>query len=151
MTWVDGGMLRNFPINAFERRTAPAALAHHRRQTVLAADPVPGHQGGGSACRGAGCLHTMMNEWDVYSVDAATAGRTIFVDNAGISTTEFGLTAAQRDELFLNGVTAATDFLIEMGPGAGSPQRHRGAGTRAGAAGRRLVRHRDRAALATAR
>ena len=33
-----------------------------------------------------GCLHTMMGEWDAYSVDAATAGRTIFVDNAGIST-----------------------------------------------------------------
>ena len=26
----------------------------------------------------------MMNEWDAYSVDAATAGRTIFVDNAGV-------------------------------------------------------------------
>ena len=26
----------------------------------------------------------MMSEWDAYSVDAATAGRTIFVDNGGI-------------------------------------------------------------------
>jgi hypothetical protein len=57
----------------------------------------------------------MMNEWDAYGVDAATAGRTIFVDNAGIATTDFGLSPDQRNELFLNGVRAATDFVIEMG------------------------------------
>ena len=31
------------------------------------------------------------------------------------ATTDFDLTQAQRNELFLNGVTAATDFVIEMG------------------------------------
>jgi hypothetical protein len=57
----------------------------------------------------------MMGEWDAYSVGAATAGRTIFVDNAGISTTDFDLAPAQRHELFVNGVAAATSFIIEMG------------------------------------
>ena len=57
----------------------------------------------------------MMSEWDSTSVDAATAGRTIFVDNGGIGTTDFDLTEDQRHELFLNGVRAATAFVIEMG------------------------------------
>ncbi len=57
----------------------------------------------------------MMSEWDASSIGAAAAGRTIFVDNAGISTTDFDLTAAQRNQLFLNGVSAATSFIIEMG------------------------------------
>ena len=100
MTWVDGGMLRNFPINAFDREDGgPAPLAHHRRQAVLAADRVPATKAAGPRYGEArGCLHTMMNEWDAYGVDAATAGRTIFVDNAGISTTDFDLThrPAQR-------------------------------------------------------
>ena len=56
-----------------------------------------------------------MNEWDAYSVDESTAARTIFVDNAGLTATDFDLTPAQQDELFLNGVRAATAFVIEMG------------------------------------
>ena len=79
----------------------------------------------------------MMGEWDGYSVDAATAGRTIFVDNAGISTTDFDLTTAQRHQLFLNGVTAATDFILEMGA--------RGRVPRSGAEARELVRARPAA------
>jgi hypothetical protein len=55
-----------------------------------------------------------MNEWDMYSVDAATAARTIFVDSGDLSATEFNLTADQQNTLFLSGVRAATEFLIEM-------------------------------------
>jgi len=36
------------------------------------------------------------------------------VDNAGISTTDFDIDKKQQDGLFLNGVSAATDFLILM-------------------------------------
>jgi hypothetical protein len=63
---------------------------------------------------GVHCLRTMMNEWDTYEIDAATAGRTIFVDNGGITATDFHLTTGQQDTLFLNGVAAASDFVIEM-------------------------------------
>ena len=57
----------------------------------------------------------MMNEWDAYSVDEATAGRTIFIDNGGITATDFSLTPDQQNLLYLNGVKAATEFVIEMG------------------------------------
>jgi hypothetical protein len=64
----------------------------------------------------------MMNEWDAYAIDAATAGRTIFVDNGGVATTQFDLTPAQQDMLFLNGVSAATEFVIEMAQAGGIPR-----------------------------
>ncbi len=117
VTWVDGGMLRNFPINAFARvdggppRWPTIGVKLSSLQTQF-----PATQAARSTYAEArGCLHTMMNEWDAYGVDAATAGRTIFVDNAGISTTDFDLDPDQRNELFLNGVRAATAFVIEMG------------------------------------
>ena len=117
VTWVDGGMLRNFPINAFDREDGGpprwptigvklSALQMQHPTTKAAAS---------TFAEARGCLHTMMNEWDATSVDAATAGRTIFVDNGGIGTTDFDLTRDQRDVLFLNGVRAATVFVIEMG------------------------------------
>lgn len=60
------------------------------------------------------CVKTMMNEWDAYQVDETTAGRTIFVDNAGLTATDFHLTQEQQDTLFRNGVAGATNFIIEM-------------------------------------
>jgi hypothetical protein len=64
----------------------------------------------------------MMNEWDAYNVDESTAARTIFVDNAGLKATDFDLTTAQQNQLFLNGVDAATAFVIEMGGRGGVPR-----------------------------
>ena len=64
----------------------------------------------------------MMNEWDRYHVDQTTAARTIFVDNLGLSATQFELTPQQQDELFLSGVRAATSFLIEMSAIGGVPR-----------------------------
>ncbi len=63
-----------------------------------------------------------MNEWDAYNVDESTAARTIFVDNAGLTATDFDLTTAQQDQLFLNGVDAATAFVIEMSGRGGVPR-----------------------------
>ena len=117
VTWVDGGMLRNFPINAFDRADGGPA----RWPTIgiklssLQTDFPPTKSEVTAFGEARGCLHTMMNEWDAYGIDAATAGRTIFVDNAGIGSTQFELTTEQQDKLFLNGVGAATAFIIEMG------------------------------------
>jgi NTE family protein len=117
VTWVDGGMLRNFPINAFDREDgAPPRWPTIGVKLSALQTEYPSTKAATSAYGEArGCLHTMMSEWDSTSVDAATAGRTIFVDNGGIGTTDFDLTEDQRHELFLNGVRAATAFVIEMG------------------------------------
>jgi NTE family protein len=124
VTWVDGGMLRNFPIGAFDRadgkppRWPTIGIKLSSLQTDFPAT---------SCCDsaiavGVHCLRTMMNEWDAYAVDAATAGRTIFVDNGGLTATQFDLTPAQQDMLFLNGISAATEFVIEMAEAGGVPR-----------------------------
>jgi NTE family protein len=124
VTWVDGGMLRNFPIGAFDRvddkppRWPTIGIKLSSLQTDFPAT---------SSCEsaiavGVHCLRTMMNEWDAYAVDAATAGRTIFVNNSGLTATQFDLTPAQQDMLFLNGVSAATQFVIEMAQAGGVPR-----------------------------
>ncbi len=124
VTWVDGGMLRNFPINAFDRadgkppRWPTIGIKLSSLQTRFPRT---------TACQSAvavaiHCLRTMMNEWDAYSVDDATAARTIFVDNAGLTATDFDLTSDQQDRLFLGGVAAATEFVIEMAAARGVPR-----------------------------
>jgi NTE family protein len=124
VTWVDGGMLRNFPIAAFDRADgqAPRWPTIGIKLSSLQTD-FPATACCESAIHvGIHCLRTMMNEWDAYAVDAATAGRTIFVDNGGLTATQFDLTSAQQDMLFLNGVSAATQFVIEMAQAGGVPR-----------------------------
>jgi NTE family protein len=117
VTWVDGGMLRNFPIDAFARsdggkpRWPTIGIKLSSLQTEFPATAAAQN----SWHVAWHCLKTMMNEWDAYSTDATSAGRTIFVDHGGFSATDFHLTPEQQDQLFLNGVTAATEFVIDMG------------------------------------
>jgi NTE family protein len=116
VTWVDGGLLRNFPISAFDRTDGrPPRWPTIGVKLSSLRTSFPADKASESALSIAiGSLHTLMNEWDMYSVDAATAARTIFVDSGDLSATEFNLTADQQNTLFLSGVTAATEFLIEM-------------------------------------
>jgi NTE family protein len=128
VTWVDGGMLRNFPIDAFDREDgAPArwpTIGIKLSSLQTSFGPTLGADSAFHVARA--CLGTMMNEWDAYSVDASTAGRTIFIANDGITATQFDLTTEQQNDLFLNGVRAATAFIIDMGAKGGVP---RSAGT----------------------
>lgn len=123
-TWVDGGMLKNFPIDAFARIDGrpPRWPTIGIKLSLLQQD-----YRSTSACRSsagiaAHSIETMLSEWDSYSVDQATAARTIFVDNAGVKTTDFALTQEQKLRLFTNGVLAATQFVIEMAEAGGVPR-----------------------------
>ena len=124
VTWVDGGMLRNFPIGAFDRvdGKAPRWPTIGIKLSSLQTDFPSTNSCASALAVGTHCLRTMMNEWDAYAVDAATATRTIFVDNGGLTATQFDLTQEQQDMLFLNGVTAATQFVIEMAQAGGVPR-----------------------------
>ena len=124
VTWVDGGMLRNFPIGAFDRvdgrppRWPTIGIKLSSLQTEF--PPT-------KACSTAlgvaiQALHTMMSEWDRYNVESTTAARTIFVDHGDLTATQFGLSADQKNELFLNGARAATQFVIEMAHSGGVPR-----------------------------
>ena len=124
VTWVDGGMLMNFPIDAFDRVDG----APPRWPTIgikLSAEPgaqpadVPAVT---TLQEGLRCLQTMMSEWDRYHVEQATAERTIFVANAGLTATQFDLTTEQQQTLFRNGAEAATNFLIRWAEAGGIPR-----------------------------
>ena len=124
-TWVDGGLLAKFPIHTFDRTdgqpprwpTIGVKLSQFQtdystttfRESAIAV-----------AVR---CLKTMMNEWQTVASHQSTVGRTIFVDNIGLSAMDFDLTPHQHDELFLNGVDAATKFVIEAAKRGGIPRR----------------------------
>ena len=123
-TWVDGALLQKFPINAFDRvdgrtlRWPTIGIKLSRMETE-----VPAREPCGTALEVAmQCLRTTMNEWDVNSVHERTAARTIFVDNAGISTTDFDVSKQRQHELFLNGVIAATNFVIDSAAAGGVPR-----------------------------
>ena len=124
MSWVDGGMLENFPINAFDRVDGKEP----RWPTIgikLSSLPTSFPQSKASrSALGVGlrCFRTMTSESDTDSIEETTAARTIFVDNAGLSATDFGLTTEQQDALFINGVSAATEFVIQMAAAGGVPR-----------------------------
>ncbi len=123
-TWVDGGLLANFPIHAFDRtdgkpsRWPTIGIRLSQLQTDFPAT---------EACTSTlevalRTLKTMSNEWDSYAVTESTAAKTIFVDNAGLTATDFGLTKGQQDTLFLNGVRSATAFIIAKAQAGGVPR-----------------------------
>ena len=128
VTWVDGGMLRNFPINAFDRVTAARRAGRPSASSSPRCRPSspPRRPPGPPTRRRGRCLHTMMNEWDAYGVDAATAGRTIFVDNAGISTTDFDLVPRSATSCSSTACGPPPPSSSRWGPGAGSAHRGRG-------------------------
>ncbi|MGH8988658.1 MAG: patatin-like phospholipase family protein [Acidimicrobiales bacterium] len=111
---VDGGMLSNFPVDAFDRsdgrpprwrtigiklmtRTQPGAVLHEVRGNLSLASAV---------------LGTMQNWHDEMRLeDPAVAQRTIFVDTFGVKATDFEIDRAIRQRLYESGRAAAQSFL----------------------------------------
>jgi NTE family protein len=124
-TWVDGGLLANFPIRAFDRadggppRWPTIGVKLSKFQTEFAATKAT--TSSYDVLRH--IAKTLTGEWDSHSIDEATAARIIFVDHMGLTATDFDLTKAQQDALFLNGVSAATTFMINCANANGVPLR----------------------------
>lgn len=125
-TWlVDGGMLSNFPITAFD---APADQTP-RWPTFgikLSSRPDAAHSVTnkitGTLSFGIAILRTLMGFYDGMHIDSADAvARTIFIDTGKVRTTQFDLTDSDRDLLYRNGRKAAIKFLdgTERAPGVG--------------------------------
>jgi NTE family protein len=113
VTWVDGGLLSNFPITVFDRTDGhpprwPTWGVKLSGQPAVAPDrPVR------SVLRLAtACLDTLTSDWNRYSFDDEGVNqRTIYVDTTGVSATDFTLDARTRQTLFANGQAAARAFL----------------------------------------
>ena len=113
-TWVDGGLLQNFPVTVFDRTDSKP----NRWPTFgikLSARPrlnIPDVPVKGDIKELLAIAHTAMGEWNRYPLaDAGVGVRTVYVDTMGLESTDFGITVQQRDQLFENGRKAAVKFL----------------------------------------
>jgi NTE family protein len=115
-TWVDGGLLQNFPVTVFDRTDGhpnrwPTFGIKLSSRPGLNTPDVPVQ---GDLREVLAIAHTAMGEWNRYPLaDGGVGARTVFVDTMGIASTDFGLTTDQRDKLFANGQAAASKFLVD--------------------------------------
>jgi NTE family protein len=112
-TWVDGGLLQNFPITVFDRnddklpRWPTFGIKLSSRPQVN----VPDKAIHGDISELLAIAHTALGEWDRYPLDNTVASRTIWVDTMHVSATDFGIDTPTQDLLFANGRDAAAEFL----------------------------------------
>ncbi|HEX3787612.1 MAG TPA: patatin-like phospholipase family protein [Pseudonocardiaceae bacterium] len=115
VTWVDGGLLSNFPITVFDRTdgkpsrwpTWGVKLTGEPRAVDKPVATAPGLV--------INTVSTLLSEWNRYHLDDEGVNqRTILVDTTGVSSLDFGLTAAQQQTLFGNGQAAGQKFLRQV-------------------------------------
>jgi NTE family protein len=113
VTWVDGGLLSDFPLEVFDRtdgapsRRPTIGIKLSARDSVVSAGPdIVGPVG-----EALGCLRTVLDNADRYYLPPQKQARTIFVDTTGVGTTDFDLTPEQQDYLEQSGRAAAEQWL----------------------------------------
>ncbi|MBB5852438.1 patatin-like phospholipase family protein [Amycolatopsis umgeniensis] len=118
VTWVDGGLLSNFPITVFDRTDAKKP----RWPTwgvKLSGEPVGGRDKPvKTALRIAiSSLETLLSDWNRYRLhEEGVNRRTMCVDTTGVSAVDFGLGDEEKKLLFENGREAARRFLEKIVP-----------------------------------
>lgn len=119
VTWVDGGMLSNFPITVFDRtdgapnRWPTWGIKLSARPAAVQVD----RPAGNDFELARSCLQTLLSGWDRYHLDEEkVTERTVFVDTGSMSATNFGITKAEQSQLFESGRSAATTFLAGQKP-----------------------------------
>jgi hypothetical protein len=75
-----------------------------------------GHGTDSVASEAIACLQTVLDNAGRYYVPPDKADRTIFIDNAGIKATDFGITPEQQKALFGSGQKAAREWLDKQKP-----------------------------------
>lgn len=113
-TWVDGGLLSNFPVALFDRAESlePRWPTFGIRLTTRPATPPSTPEVEGPLAIGLAALDTLLtDQGSSYLDDPCTVQRTVFVPTEGVSIVDFDLTRADQDRLFESGRTAAQEFL----------------------------------------
>lgn len=113
-TWVDGGLLSNFPVGLFDRADslAPRWPTFGVRLTTRPATPPSTPEVDGPLDIGLAALDTLLtDQGNHYLDDPCTVQRTVFVPTEGVSVVDFDLPRATQDRLYASGRAAATQFL----------------------------------------
>lgn len=113
-TWVDGGLLSNFPIGLFDRADSLdprwptfGVRLTTRPPTMPVTRPVRSLVDLGLAT-----LDVLLtDQGNSYLADPCTVARTVFVPTQGVSVVDFDLTAATADRLYDSGRAAGARFL----------------------------------------
>ncbi|BBX96718.1 patatin-like phospholipase family protein [Mycobacterium lacus] len=109
-TWVDGGLLSNFPVELFDRaqpRWPTFGIRLSARPGIPPTRPVYG-----PVSLGIAAIETLVSNQDnSYIDDSCTVRRTIFVPAEDVSPIDFDITAKEREGLYQRGLQAGQEFL----------------------------------------
>ncbi len=131
-TWVDGGLLSNFPVALFDRANGEPRWPTFGIRLSARPEIPPTRPVHGPVSLGIAAIETLVSNQDnAYIDDPCTVQRTIFVPADGVSPIDFDITYEQRDALYRRGLQAGrkflqswnyADYLTECGsPAAPSP------------------------------
>jgi NTE family protein len=110
-TWVDGGLLSNFPVQLFDGSDPPRWPTFGIRLSARPGKPAT-HKIRGPLSLAFGALETLISDQDAaYVDDPCTVRRTIFVPAESVGTLDFDITAEERDALYNRGLQAAQTFV----------------------------------------
>lgn len=116
VTWVDGGLLSNFPITVFDR-TDGEKPRWPTWGVKLSGEPsaMPDRPVRNALAMAVTCLETLTGDWNRYHLaEEGVNRRTMYVDTTGVSATEFDIKPAVSAELFDHGRQAAGTFLAAL-------------------------------------
>ena len=118
VTWVDGGLLSNFPVEVFDRSDGQPSRWPTIGVKLSAAAPLASapHNADNALEEAIACARTALDNADRYYVPPEKAARTVFVDSLGLSATDFHLTVEDQQRLYDNGCAAATAYLSSSAP-----------------------------------
>ena len=108
---TDGGMLSNYPIGLFDDEPDHPTLGVKLSGAPSLADQ-RWHDADDPLSLARALIATMTGAHDqIYIDQPAVTSRTVFVETAGVRSTDFRLTPETKQQLFGNGVAAAETFL----------------------------------------
>ncbi|QDQ96430.1 patatin-like phospholipase family protein [Tomitella fengzijianii] len=113
-TWVDGGLVDDFPIELFDRPNSaePQWPTFGIRLSARPGLVPPTHAVKGPFSIALAALGTLLSNQDAaYLNDPCTVRRTVFVPSDAVSPIDFDITDAQVDALYESGSDAARKFL----------------------------------------
>jgi NTE family protein len=113
-TWVDGGLLSNFPIGLFDRTDSlsPRWPTFGVRLTTLPDTPPAPQPVRGPLAIGRAALETLLtDQGQSYLEDRCTVERSVFVPTDEVSIVDFDLSEQAREDLYVSGRAAAQAFL----------------------------------------
>jgi NTE family protein len=111
-TWVDGGLLSNFPVELFDRPDGESEWPTFGIRLSARPGIPPTHPVHGPVSLGIAAVETLVSNQDnAYIDDPCTVRRTIFVPAEDVSPIDFEITAEQRDALHQRGLQAGQQFL----------------------------------------